>query len=109
MESGLDPGMFLVQIWKFQLLFKHIRLDWIGLERRPKADRRTEGNPVSVYLTRSYTMAIRQPCIFSVSVLATSMSGSGRQLRIGLAKDSLKNVGDEMREAPSFRKDSESE
>ncbi|KAL1270751.1 hypothetical protein QQF64_029767 [Cirrhinus molitorella] len=26
----------------------------IGLERRPKGDRRPEGNPVSIYLTRSY-------------------------------------------------------
>lgn len=27
-ESGLDPSMVLVQILKFQLLFKRIILDW---------------------------------------------------------------------------------
>lgn len=40
-------------------------------------------------------MAVRQPCIVSVMALAGSMSGSGRQLPVWLAKDLLKNVGEE--------------
>lgn len=90
-ESGLDPSMFLVQILKFQLLFKRIILDW-------KEDRRvTEEQKATrwAYIWRAATMAVRQPCIVSVMALAGSMSGSGRQLPVWLAKDLLKNVGEE--------------
>lgn len=42
-------------------------------------------------------MAVRQLGIVSVTVLAGNTSGSGRQLPIWLAQDSLKTVGEERR------------
>lgn len=87
----MDSAMLLVNILKFLLFYKHVWLDWKEERRLTKEQKAIRW----AYIWRAATMAVRQPCIFSVMVLAGNMSGSGRQHPIRLAQDLLKTTGEE--------------